>query len=176
MIDLKEAIRKYDSNNKDYKAILYVCLEGGAGEIAGKVEEVKDVAIVKKAIKTIGMGVGQGAFIGAVDGSFSNDFSIMTVNNDYLCFYTLSNLSFKIDNIDNITNKIILPYDIIVDWKVGKTLMWNNIKIYYTINNKKHKLKIVISENVMGLKGQKENIKMLLDILKQRIYKTALYN
>ena len=154
---LKNAVKKYD-NTTEYEAILYVSLEGGVGDIitAAGVGMVLGHALVK----TVGVGVG-----GAL-GGMSNDWAIMTVNDENLYFYVLD----KFKTTLKIVNKIVLPCEKVVKLKIGKFLIWNSLKIYFvdTSNRKKKKIKVSISDKVMGIKEQKENVRILLDYIKTK--------
>ena len=120
----------------DYKAILYACLEGGA----------------KGKRFYTGMSV--------------NDFAIITVYDDNLCFYILSKYTFDF----SVMNKIVLPYKKITALKATKFLKHMNIlKLRFELEGKNRRLKVAISTNLKGSTTQKENLEILLDCLKAKI-------
>ena len=121
---LREKVESYDDSNKDYIAILYVCLEGW----------------------------------------MSNDWAIMTVNHDCLCFYVLDN--FKMSLV--ITGKFTVLYEAITKMKISKFLLWTNLKIRSADDSKTYKLKVKVSSKCIGIKKQKENIGILVDFLRSR--------
>ena len=134
--ELKEAIEKFDNSSIDCKAILYVCLEGGAKG---------------RRFRT---------------GMRTNDFAIMTVHDDYLCFYVLSKFTFEF----LITRRIVLPYSSITTLKAGAFLKNTKIlRIRFTQDKKNRRLKVVISTNSKESETQRENFKILMDCLKAKI-------
>jgi len=142
---LQEAIETYDTANQNYKAILYVCLVRGAGNIMA-------TASARMRLENT-WGNSNNAIYARV-----NDFSIVAVHHDALYLYVLDKFKRKLIIID----KLVLPYEAILKLKISKFLVWTTLKIRFT---KKRRVKVRISNKVAGLKNQKENIQTLLDYL-----------
>ena len=148
---MKESVEAYDPLNIDYRAILYVCLEGGF-------ENQSAIEMAKK----VPFGGALGMASAGAAGALSNEFAIMTVNDDYLCFYILNKFSMNF----YIEDKIVLPYETITKLKVKRFLInWSNFKVHFAIDGQNRKIKIVIAHRSFGLKNQRENIKVFLDHL-----------
>jgi len=96
----------------------------------------------------------------------SNEFGILTANEEFLCFYMYKFMSSR-----KIGYSFVFPYSAIYKLKIRKFFIWNSLKIFYRDDNgKKRKLKLVIASKVLGqgMLGQKENVAKLLEFLKQR--------
>ena len=150
---LRSTVADYDPENQDYQSIVYLCLPGGAKSIMGAVAVSTAINVI------VGADVGFG--IGGALAALANDYAIMTVNSESLCFYILNKFKMKLD----ITNKIELPYSWITKYKMSKFLMWDNVKIYFENGSEKHKLKLQIATRPIGLKNQPANVREFLDTL-----------
>lgn len=153
---LKQRVLEYDGATSDYKSILYVCIKGGVSDILA----ASGVGAVVGSI--LGNVVGGGVAGGL--GALSNDFGIMTAMDDCLNIYVVNKFSFDI----KIKTKIVLPFSNINKIKVTKFLIWNTAKVYFTYNNSNYKIKIMISNSVLGIKLQKENLIKFLDFVRSK--------
>jgi len=150
---LRAVVSKYDARNKDYNAIVYVCLEAGAGDT---------MAASATAFALSGLA---GAAVGGALGGLANDWSIMTVSDDGLWFYILD--KFKMSPV--VTRQLSVPYNAITKMRIRKFLIWTSIKIHFANGHKRHKLKVLASSKCVGIKRQKENLNILLDCLRSNI-------
>lgn len=161
---LRELVKAYDNIEKFF-SITYVCIEGGASDILAA------ASIGTTAGYFLGGAVGAG--ISGAMGALLNDFGVMAANEECLYIYVLKKLAFKI-NVENVKGIIVLPYNTIIKLKIGKFLIWNNLKINFMYENKKHRLKIMVSSKTVGIKEQKQNVKKLIDFLKQLKQKNSI--
>jgi hypothetical protein len=162
---LREIVETHDNSNKNYKAILYVGLEGSSRTIAKVTEDTTATTNLGLATGiSIGGSLG-GGIAGALRALSRLAFAIMTVNDEHFCFYILNKFSFTLDNIEH---KTILPYEAINKLKIGKFFIWTNLKIHFTSRDKKYKLNVKISSKVVKLGSQEENIRILLDHLREK--------
>ena len=151
---IKDAVRAFDEKvgePNSYKAILYVCLEGGAEELIYEAALQDDDADSCEEITITG---------GAAD----NDFAIMTVSDFHICFYVLE----PIRRGPVIWTRVVLPFEKILSVRVRKFLLFNTFKVNCAYSSEMFKLSIKISEKVLGIKEQKENIRIFQDILRAR--------
>jgi hypothetical protein len=145
---LRNLVKDYDDKCKEYFSITYVGIAGSAGSI----------------LSSAGIGIVAGPIWGAVIGAFSNDFGIMTADDECLRIYVLRNNCLKLC-AENVEDVIVLYYDTFIKLKIKKFLIWNDIKIHFMFEceSKPRKIKIVVAD----VKKQREHVKKLIDFLKE---------
>jgi len=103
-----------------------------------------------------------------IEGSsaLGNDFAIMTASKEHLYFYVFPKLSLCLKNIDYAFS---IPFSAVEKLKMRKFFIWTSLKIFVRDDNdKKHKVKLLISNKVVGLKNQKENLEKLREFIKEK--------
>jgi len=156
---LRDLVKDYDDKCKDYFSITFMCIEGGA-----------EALLLGAAV-----GLVAGPAVAGIAGAISNDLGVMTADEECLRIYALKKNCSKLC-AENVESVIALYYDTFTKLEIKKFLIWNTIKIHFMFEHesKPRKIKIVLSDKAMKIKGQKENVKKLIDILKK--YKNSQLN
>ena len=160
-ISLQEIIRDYDPSNTDYIAILYAGLEGAPAAIAN-ITRNQNSAATKIASKGQWLGGVVGAGVAGGAGAVARmAFTIITVHERSLCLYILNGWSMSM----LVEQKVTLPYANIIKFKIGKFLIWTNLKLRFLGDGKEYKLNIKISRKVALVGNQKQNIEKTVEHL-----------
>ena len=136
-----EVVSEYGGTVTNFDCILYACVEGGLKNVNPML---------------FGSAILIGGGIAGVAGALSNDFVILTLENNTISLYVLNALATKIND------KVGIPLQQVLKIKKGKFLVWNTVKIYF---REKSKVKFTISNKVMGIKKQKANVDTFLHLL-----------
>jgi len=97
--------------------------------------------------------------------------AILTANQEYLTFYVLRDENIVLEN-DNLFNKkniqtvFAIPYYKITKNKIRKSLFGYNIKIFCEHEKQSVKIKFTAQTRLIGVNGQKEEVKKLITHLK----------
>ena len=100
--------------------------------------------------------------------AYTNEFAIMTVNESFFCFYTLTMLAKIPFQVKHIKHKRVVPYSSITKIKTSKFFIWQNVKIWANDNGRKYKLALTISYKALGLERQRDNVLWLVDFIKEK--------
>lgn len=103
-----------------------------------------------------------------------NNFGVMTATNECLSIYLLNPLATKISPKNAAGVILAIPYSSIKELKIKKFFLWNNFKIQYIENDRIQKIKLMISSRTVGIKKQKENVKALIELLRNVKQKFSL--
>jgi len=152
---LRDLVKDYDGKRREYFSIAFVCIEGGAEAL----------------LPGVAIGLVAGPAVAGIMGAYSNDLGVMTADEECLRIYALKKNCSKLC-AENVENVIALYYDTFTKLEIKKFLIWNTIKIQFMfdVESKPRKIKIV----VVDVKKQKENVKKLIDFLKE--YKNSQLN
>lgn len=149
MHNIKEMIQEYDPSNCVYKAILYVVLSPRRGRRL-KSGDLPPIRQCEDNIPPVFRGKYQS----------SGYIAIMTVHNEYLCFYLLEHGRFII------CSKKIIPYNSMFHLNIRKRLFGNKMEFIYFSDDKKWKMNILFYDKVLLIRGQEENAKILKEFFK----------